>query len=216
VSQPLERLLDTPHGVARVTEHPPVAGSRGLAVLLHGAGTTTSTPLQLAVADGLAAAGVAAVRVDQPYTLGARRPPAPAAQLDTVMRCVLDTLVAPVVLIGRSSGSRVACRVAQAAGVRGVVALGFPLCPPGRAGVSRAAELAAAGVPVTVVQGSRDAFGSAVDVAALKLPGVDVHEVVGADHAFEVRKRDGRSAAELIEEVVAVVIPVVQGLLALS
>jgi predicted alpha/beta-hydrolase family hydrolase len=45
------------------------------------------------------------------------------------------------------------------AGARGVIALAFPLRPPGRPDRSRAPELRAAGVPVLVVNGQRDPFG---------------------------------------------------------
>jgi predicted alpha/beta-hydrolase family hydrolase len=99
-------------------------------------------------------------------------------------------------LAGASMGSRVAVRTAKAAGARGVVALGFPLVPPGER-PSRAAELAGAGVPVLVVQGERDSFGRpAADLAARR----EVAVVVGADHSFKVRVKDGRSAADVVDE----------------
>jgi predicted alpha/beta-hydrolase family hydrolase len=60
---------------------------------------------------------------------------------------------------GRSNGARVACRTAGAAGARAVVALAFPLHPPGRPDRSRAAELREAGTDVLVVSGDRDPFG---------------------------------------------------------
>ena len=60
---------------------------------------------------------------------------------------------------GRSNGARVACRTAQAAGARAVVALAFPLHPPGRPERSRADELRAAGTAVLVVNGAQDPFG---------------------------------------------------------
>jgi predicted alpha/beta-hydrolase family hydrolase len=53
----------------------------------------------------------------------------------------------------------VACRTARAAGARAVVALAFPLHPPGRPDRSRAAELRDAGTEILVVNGDRDPFG---------------------------------------------------------
>ena len=64
----------------------------------------------------------------------------------------------PLVVGGRSSGARVACRTARAVGAAGVVALAFPLHPPGRPERSRAAELDT-GLPTLVVNGDRDPFG---------------------------------------------------------
>jgi predicted alpha/beta-hydrolase family hydrolase len=60
-----------------------------------------------------------------------------------------------------------------------VVALAFPLHPPGRPELSRLPELDGAGVAVLVVQGERDPFG-------MPPPGADRQVVVipGADHAL--------------------------------
>ena len=69
----------------------------------------------------------------------------------------------PVIVGGRSSGARVACRTAAETGAIGVLCLAFPLQPPRRTGgappPSRLAELDAVTVPTLVVQGSRDPFG---------------------------------------------------------
>jgi predicted alpha/beta-hydrolase family hydrolase len=80
----------------------------------------------------------------------------------------------PLVQGGRSNGARVACRTALAAQAVGVVALAFPLVPPGKPDRSRAGELRAAGVEVVVVNGDRDPFGvpDAADAAeVVVLPG---------------------------------------------
>jgi predicted alpha/beta-hydrolase family hydrolase len=91
-----------------------------------------------------------------------------------------------LVLGGRSAGARVACRTATALRAAGVVALAFPLHPPGRPGRSRAQELTGAGVPVLVVQGETDAFGGPEAVAAALdgRPGASVYAVPG-DHSLK-------------------------------
>ena len=66
----------------------------------------------------------------------------------------------PLIQGGRSNGARVACRTARAAGARAVVALAFPLHPPGHPERSRRDELRAAGAAVLAVSGSRDPFGT--------------------------------------------------------
>jgi predicted alpha/beta-hydrolase family hydrolase len=53
----------------------------------------------------------------------------------------------------------VACRTAEATGAAAVIALAFPLSPPGKPDVSRLSELEAPVVPVLVIQGDRDPFG---------------------------------------------------------
>ncbi|HEX4062997.1 MAG TPA: alpha/beta family hydrolase [Streptosporangiaceae bacterium] len=65
----------------------------------------------------------------------------------------------PLVQGGRSNGARVACRTAEAVGAAGVIALAFPLHPPGHPDRSRASELRVPGRKVLVVNGDRDPFG---------------------------------------------------------
>jgi predicted alpha/beta-hydrolase family hydrolase len=92
------------------------------------------------------------------------------------------SLTRPLVFGGRSAGARVACRTAQGHGAQGVLALAFPLHPPGRPERSRAAELVAVPVPVLVVQGERDPFGGPGEISAAA-PGATVRGVPG-DHSL--------------------------------
>jgi predicted alpha/beta-hydrolase family hydrolase len=82
----------------------------------------------------------------------------------------------PLFVGGRSSGARVACRTAAAAKARGVIALAFPLHPPGKPEVTRADELLS-GVPTLVVNGDRDPFGT-----PSPSPGIEVVVIPGARH----------------------------------
>jgi hypothetical protein len=159
--------VPTPHGDAQVELDRP-ARPASLLVLGHGAGGGVDAPDLLAVRDAAVAASVAVARVLQPYRVAGRRAPAPARQLDAAWTSVLAALRSgarpyppgdvPVIVGGRSSGARVACRTAGAVGAAGVVALAFPLHPPGRPDRSRAEELAT-GLPTLVVNGDRDPFG---------------------------------------------------------
>ena len=115
------------------------------------------------------AEGVTVALVEQPYRVAGRRSPAPAHQLDAAWTAVVEHLLAgelrglPLVVGGRSSGARVACRTAAATGAVGVLCLAFPLRPPPRTGKepgpSRLPELDAVTVPTLVVQGANDRFG---------------------------------------------------------
>jgi predicted alpha/beta-hydrolase family hydrolase len=97
-----------------------------------------------------------------------------------------DVLSGPLVLGGRSAGARVACRTAAEHGAAGVLALAFPLHPPGKPENSRAAELTAVPVPLVVVQGETDAFGDPAAVAAALAgqAGASVYAVPG-DHSLK-------------------------------
>jgi predicted alpha/beta-hydrolase family hydrolase len=160
--------VETPHGPANVHLHPAPDAPAAL-VLGHGAGGGVTSADLVAATGAARAEGLAVALVEQPYRVAGRRSPAPAHQLDAAWTAVVDSLVAdalhrlPIVVGGRSSGARVACRTAAATGAVGVLCLAFPLQPPRRAGASarpsRLDELDAVAVPTLVVQGERDPFG---------------------------------------------------------
>ena len=132
--------------------------------MTHGAGGGVDTRDLLAVRDAAVDLGGVVARVLQPYRVrGARAPGAPgpqdAAWLEIVAALRAEYPGLPLVQGGRSNGARVACRTAAEAGARAVVALAFPLHPPGRPEQSRVGELRGAGVNVLVVNGERDPFG---------------------------------------------------------
>ena len=140
---------------------------RFLLVLTHGAGGSPGSPDLLAARDAALGLGGLVARVTQPYRVKGARAPGSAVAQDAAWVEVVAALTAlvpgiPLVQGGRSNGARVACRTAAAVGARAVIALAFPLRPPGPTGQSRVAELRAAGAggaAVLVVTGERDPFG---------------------------------------------------------
>jgi predicted alpha/beta-hydrolase family hydrolase len=182
-------LIPTPAGDARVTWYPAGAAPKAVLVASHGAGGGVEARDLVALATVLPASGVTVALVEQPWKVAGRRvAPAPAT-LDTAWRALWPTLAeaaagVPLVAAGRSAGARVACRTAGELGAAAVLALAFPLHPPGRPEKSRAGELAAVRVPLLVVQGERDPFGRPAEFP----PGVTVHRVPYADHGFAVPK----------------------------
>ncbi|MEV8631630.1 alpha/beta family hydrolase [Streptosporangium sp. NPDC051023] len=152
---------------------------RFLLVLTHGSAGGVDAPDLLAVRDAVTPIGGVVARVLQPFRMrGARAPGSPVKQdeawteLVAELRRHLPGL--PLVQGGRSNGARVACRTASRTGAEAVVALAFPLHPPGKPDRSRAGELRGAGVDVLVVSGGRDPFGvpEAADASRLVvLPG---------------------------------------------
>lgn len=164
-----------------------------LLVLGHGAGGDVDAPDLVATRDAALAAGVAVALVTQPYRVAGRRAPAPAGHLDEAWRDVLAVLTKefaglPLIVGGRSSGARVACRTAGEVGASGVVALAFPLHPPGKPDRSRAGELLT-GLPTLVVNGDRDPFG--VPAAT---PGVEVVVLPGQRHDLRGGREDAARA----------------------
>jgi hypothetical protein len=187
-------LVPTPVGEARVLVDP-AAEPVATVALGHGASGGPASADLIALASTLPPRGLTVVRVEQPWRVEGRRVAPAPARLDTAWRTVISALdPARLVLGGRSAGARVACRTALDLGAVAVVALAFPLHPPGRAERSRLGELRATGVPTLVLQGERDAFGRPGEFP----PDIDVHAVPGADHSFAIPRSAGRSRDEVL------------------
>lgn len=138
-------------------------------VLTHGAGGMPGTADVLAVRDAAREMGAATALVTQPYRVRGGRAPGSAAKQDAAWAELVGILRretarggAPLPLVqgGRSNGARVVCRTARQVGAAGVIALAFPLHPPGQPGKTRDGELRGAGTRVLVINGERDPFGA--------------------------------------------------------
>ena len=172
----------TEAGLARADLDGAAAEARFLLVLTHGAGGSVEAPDVLAARDAGRQLGGMVALVTQPYLVAGARAPGSAVRQDAAWIQIVAALRelapgVPLVQGGRSNGARVACRTAAAVGARAVIALAFPLHPPGRlpgraappgappadtATQIRVAELRAAragGARVLVVNGERDPFG---------------------------------------------------------
>ncbi|MET8245674.1 alpha/beta family hydrolase [Streptomyces sp. NPDC005202] len=208
--------VETDAGTARVTWHR-AGNARLVLALSHGAGGGIEARDLQALARALPGHGVSVALVEQPWRVAGKKvAPAPRT-LDVGWRGVWPTLGGPglpVISGGRSAGARVACRTATELGAHAVLALGFPLHPPGRPEKSRAEELLGAGVPTLVVQGGNDPFGKPGEFPGMgrgRAPGVppgvqdrgsvgatavvgdgwayELIEVPFGDHGFAVPKR---------------------------
>jgi uncharacterized protein len=152
--------LETPSGLARAHLRE-VRDPLGALVLGHGAGGGIESPDLIGATNAARDAGLTVALVEQPYRVAGRRSPAPANQLDAAWISVVEQLGfdVPLIVGGRSSGARVACRTAAETGAAAVLCLAFPLHPPGRPEKSRLDELDSVTVRTLVVQGERDPFG---------------------------------------------------------
>ncbi|MGW7240096.1 alpha/beta hydrolase family protein [Streptomyces sp. NPDC054804] len=182
------KIVGTEAGDARITWHE-AENARLVLAVSHGAGGGIEARDLRAIAAALPEHGVTVALVEQPWRVAGKKvAPAPKT-LDVGWRGVWPALAAPglpVVSGGRSAGARVACRTATELGAAAVLALSFPLHPPGRPEKSRAAELLGAGVPTLVVQGGNDPFGKPAEFPA---GDYQLVEVPYGDHGFAVPKR---------------------------
>ncbi|MGW8380091.1 alpha/beta family hydrolase [Streptomyces sp. ODS28] len=196
---PSKQLVSTPAGDARITWHS-AREARAVLALGHGAGGGIEARDLRALAAALPARGFTVALVEQPWRVaGKKLAPAPKT-LDTAWSALWPALRGaglPVVAGGRSAGARVACRTGAELGAHAVLALSFPLHPPGKPEKSRAEELTGTGLPVLVVQGGRDPFGKPEEFPAL--PADDgLLEVPYGDHGFAVPKSAGVTEEETL------------------
>jgi len=195
--------------------YPPPAPARPLATLIlaHGAGASQSSAFMVDFAQGLARRGCHTVTFNFPYMEQGRRLPDRAPTLEACFRDVIATIRAradlaagSLVIGGKSMGGRIASHLASqgVAQLAGVVALGYPLHPPGRPDRPRAAHLARIRQPILVVQGSRDAFGTPEELRSTLEPlgaAATLHIVEGGDHSFKVPKRGPTGQQGVFEQV---------------
>ncbi|MFE5031387.1 alpha/beta family hydrolase [Streptomyces sp. NPDC056683] len=182
------KIVGTEAGDARITWHE-AEKARLLLAVGHGAGGGIEARDLQGIAAVLPEHGVTVALVEQPWRVAGRKlAPAPKT-LDVGWRGVWPALAAPglpVVSGGRSAGARVACRTATELGAAAVLALSFPLHPPGKPEKSRAGELLGAGVPTLVVQGGNDPFGKPAEFPE---GAYELVEVPYGDHGFAVPKK---------------------------
>jgi predicted alpha/beta-hydrolase family hydrolase len=178
----------------------PVSGSGPkVLVLAHGAGTGQRHPFMVQVSRSVAQRGIDVVTFDFPYMQQKRNVPDKAPVLEAAFRDAITearTRVTPehaLFIGGKSMGGRMATHLAAQKydGLYGVVALGYPLHPPGKPDQLRVAHLPSIEVPVLIVQGERDTFGTPDELRPVLSDlrsRVTLHVVAGGDHSLAVRR----------------------------
>jgi len=164
-----------------------------------------------AIARGLAEHGIASLRFNFPFMeQGSKRPDSPAVVHAAIRAAVAEAArrmpSVPLFAGGKSYGGRMSTQ-AQAAeplpGVKGIVLVGFPLHPAGKPSTERAAHLADVKLPMLFLQGTRDALADLELITQTTTSlgkKATLHAVHGADHAFHVLVRSGRTDAQIREE----------------
>jgi uncharacterized protein len=186
---------------------------RAALILAHGAGGGQKTPFMVRVAKGMATRGVTAATFDFLYMEQRRGAPDRAPVLEQRWREVLQEAKGrkefsrlPLAIGGKSMGGRIASHIAAQGvdGVSALVFLGYPLHPPGKPDQRRDAHLQSIALPMLFVQGTRDAFGSSDEIAALfsSLQQPTLHVVTGGDHSFRVT---GKGKGDSLDEILDVV-----------
>ena len=170
-------------------------------VLAHGAGGNRDAPFLAALAAAFAEAGVLALRCDLPFRQQRASGPPRAGDAERdregLRRAaqVLRGRVAGRVLMGGHSygGRQASMLLAEDTSVASaLLLLAYPLHPPRRPTELRTAHLPSLRVPVLFVHGSRDPFGSLVEIDAARaiIPGASkVLAIEGAGHDLTPSRR---------------------------
>lgn len=182
-------------------------------VLAHGAGGGQRSHFMVLAAREMAIRGVTTATFDFPYVVERRKVPDKAPVLEESWRGALAAARAhpafaglPLSIGGKSMGGRIASHLAAAhvEGIKALVYFGYPLHPPGRSDQRRDSHLPEIREPMLFVQGTRDPFGTADDIAGLlpRLnPQASVHVVADGDHSFKVRAASGITQDAVFAEI---------------
>jgi len=191
-------------------------------ILAHGAGAGQMSAFIVAFARGIAALGIDVITFDFPYITQKRRIPDRGPVLEACYLAVIEAVRRDIesarrflFVGGKSMGGRIATQVASGTPAAGLVLLGYPLHPPGRPAVMRAAHLPAIRRPMLFVQGSRDNFGTPSElnpiVAGLSPPPT-LHVVAGGDHSLKV-SRDPQAQAAVYDDVQRTIVRWIQSVI---
>jgi len=202
--------VDENLSVSGLLERP--ANARAGYVLAHGAGAGMQHRSMAAVAEGLAALGIATLRYQFPYMeQGKRRPDPPPLCHVTVRAAVAEAARLmpglPLVAGGRSFGGRMTSQaqaLAPLPGVRGLAFLAFPLHPAGAPSDTRAEHLARVSIPMLFLTGTRDALAERTllePMVARLGERATLSLIDDADHSFHVRAGSGRNDAQVLDDV---------------
>ena len=207
MSVTVERVLDAGadspiHGYL----HRPGEPNGDALVLAHGAGSNAQSPVLIAVAEAFADSGYTVMRIDLPFRqMRPHGPPFPAMGakdrlgIRGAAEFLRRSLPGRIFLGGHSYGGRQATMLAaeEPQVASGLLLLSYPLHPPKKPEQKRDSHFSKLQTSSLFVHGSRDPFGSPVEMEeALKLIPVPTKLVIreGAGHDL---KGAGLGAAAL-------------------
>lgn len=176
------------------------AKAKAVMTLAHGAGAGMHHEFMVALAQSLAAADIATLRFNFPFTENKKgRPDTPAVAHQTIEAAITKAKKLfpklPLYVAGKSFGGRMTSQYMAAHPddtISGIIFYGFPLHPPGKPSIERAEHLKDIKTPMLFLSGSKDEFaaGKLIENVCSSLPLATLVKIEGANHAFKAGKRD--------------------------
>jgi predicted alpha/beta-hydrolase family hydrolase len=168
--------------------------------LAHGAGAGMHHVFMVTLANSLAAANIATLRFNFPFTENKKgRPDTPVVAHQTIEAAILKARELfpklPLFVSGKSFGGRMSSQYLSAhpdAKVKGIIFYGFPLHPQGKPSTERAEHLKDIKIPMLFLQGTRDELATwdLIEPVCASLPLAELVKIEGADHAFKAGKQN--------------------------
>lgn len=166
-----------------------------LILFAHGAGVGSSSEWMQKWRARLERLG-AVVTFDYPYMAAGKKRPDPQPKLLEAHREALHRAreghEGPLVLAGKSMGSRIGCHLALEEPVDALVCFGYPLVSPGKTRKVRSEVLEKLETPVLFLQGTRDRLCPLHELEAVRARMTapnELHVVQNGDHSLVVGKR---------------------------
>jgi uncharacterized protein len=145
---------------------------------------------------------------DYPYMAEGRKRPDPLPKLIAAHRSAFKQLRAssrgPVVLIGKSMGSRVGCHLSLEEEVPALICFGYPLCGGGNPSKLRDQVLREIRAPILFVQGTRDSLCPLPLLDKVRAEMAAPNEVLvikGGDHSLLVTKSQLKASHQSQDEI---------------
>ncbi|HEX5152528.1 MAG TPA: alpha/beta family hydrolase [Parafilimonas sp.] len=174
--------------------------SKCIMTLAHGAGAGMHHAFMVTLANSLAEMNIATLRFNFPFTENKKgRPDTPVVAHQTIEAAILKAQELfpklPLFVSGKSFGGRMSSQYLSAhhnAKVKGIIFYGFPLHPPGKPSIERAAHLKDVKIPMLFLQGTRDELATwdLIEPVCASLPLAELVKIEGADHAFKAGKQN--------------------------
>jgi predicted alpha/beta-hydrolase family hydrolase len=181
-------------------------------VLAHGAGAGMSHRSMQAIADAFERRGVATLRFNFPFIEAGRNrtdsQEVSTAAIAEAFQLARSRTTLPLWLGGHSFGGRMASHAVldRALDPVGLILCSFPLHPPGKPGVTRAAHLPSLRLPLLFLSGTRDELADnqlLKDVVA-NLVHAQLHWLDTSDHGYRLLKRTRKNPEDVFGELARV------------
>lgn len=191
------------------------AAEPSVLILAHGAGNNMDNPFLSFVHEGLAKAGILAVKFNFPYMELGRKAPDRPPILENAWKAAIaavrtdpSTSTRRLFLGGKSMGGRVASLLAsKGEPCAGLVFLGYPLHPAGRVQQLRVEHWPDIAAPMLFIEGTRDPL-CRLDLLKAEFShtaaAVTLHEIQGGDHSFKIPAAMKRNPHDIWQEIVDV------------